>query len=450
MMTPVSEHHPRLIVSVRAIAVLYIALFFWYLNATIIQPPFADMYSVVQQYLSYRTDGGWWSYLWTPHAEHRPVFLRLLAAFDIEVFSGVSYPFVVASAIAHVGTAWLLWRECRAGIAGPLGVVIGYVGLMLVLTSVSAVVIAIPIMNNLIHGLAFVVLAIVLFERLEGDGDERATSGRRVAALLVACLVPFADAVGWAVWPILFWIAWRAGAERQWLWTIAGVGTALLLVYTRGLSLPFPLASDPTVPALGLAEELAMRANYLFVFLGLPWTRSPDLHVFGRSIGALLCVTAVGVVCWRGLYRAPSGRLERIAIALIMFSLAAAVLATIGRAGDPILSGVLVPVRYSVLLIPLHVGLLWVASPWLGRLWSHGRSLSVSLSAVGVCAGLLAQHVVSGQAAMENAERIRATIARFQAGQSDADMAIVIGDDLDKARRELADMRRAGVYVGDR
>ena len=47
-------------------------------------------------------------------------------------------------------------------------------------------------------------------------------------------------------------------------------------------------------------------------------------------------------------------------------------------------------------------------------------------------------------------ERIRATIARFHGGQSDADMAIVIGEDLEKARRELATMRRAGVYLGGR
>ena len=449
-MTPVSDHRSSLIVSVRAFAVLYIGLFFWYVSATIIQPPFADMYSVVQHYLSYRADGGWWDYVWAAHNEHRPIFLRLLAAFDIEVFSGVSYPFVVVSAIAHVGAAWLLWRECRAGIEGPLGVVVGCIGLMLVLTSVSAVVVAIPIMNNLIHGLAFVVLAIVLFERLEGDGDARATAGRRAAALLVACVVPFADAVGWAVWPILFWVAWRAGADRTWLWTIAGVGAALLIVYTRGMSLPLPLLSDDTARELGLVDELTRRVNYLFVYMGLPWTRSPSLFLFGRFVGALLFVSATGIVCWRGFYRAPSGRLERIAIALIMFSLASALLAVMGRAGEPILAGVLVPVRYSVLLIPLHVGLLWVVSPLLSRLWNGGRARVMSLAVVGVCGGLLVQHVAAGQAAVANAERIRATIQRFHAGESDADMAIVISDDLEKARRELATMRRAGVYLGGR
>jgi hypothetical protein len=452
-MRPVVARSPGLIVGVKAVTVLYVGLFLWHLNATIIQPPFADMYSVVLHYLAYRADGGSLDYLWASHNEHRPVFLRLLTAFDIEMFAGVSYPFVVTAAIAHVGTAWLLWRECRAGVAGTLGLVLGCFVLMLVLTSVTAVVVAIPIMNNLIHGLAFVVLAIIVFERLEAA---RGASGdvafwRRATALLIACLVPFADAVGWAVWPILVWIAWRAGAERRWLWTIVGVGAALLIVYVRGLSLTLPVVSDGTGAEVALADELARRANYLFVYMGLPWTRSPDLFVPARLVGALLFVTATGVVFWRGFSRAPSGRLERIAIALMMFSLASGLLAAIGRAHMPAIGGVLVPVRYSVLLIPLHAGLLLAASPLLERLWSsRGRSLAVSLCVAGACAGLLVQQMVAGAAAVSNAERIRATIERFHAGQSDAGMATVIGEDLGKARQELAAMRRAGVYEGAR
>ena len=224
----------------------------------------------------------------------------------------------------------------------------------------------------------------------------------------------------------------------------------LLIVYTRGLSLTLPV-SDGTDQEIALAGELARRANYLFVYMGLPWTRSPDLFMPARLVGALLFVAAAGVVLWRGFFRAPSGRLERIAIALMMFSLASGLLAAIGRAHMPAIDGVLVPVRYSVLLIPLHVGLLLVASPVLERVWaSRARSFAVSLCVAGACAGLLVQQVVAGSVAASNAERIRATIERFQAGRSDAGMATVIGEDLEKARRELATMRRAGVYMGVR
>jgi len=94
---------------------------------------------------------------------------------------------------------------------------------------------------------------------------------------------------------------------------------------------------------------------------------------------------------------------------------------------------------------------LLVASPLLDRLWRRlAPSFAVSVCVAGVCAGLLVQQMVAGEAAVFNTERIRATIERFYAGQSDAHMATVIGEDLEKARRELAAMRRAGVYMSAR
>jgi hypothetical protein len=452
-MPSASSRPSPLVVAVSVIAVPHLALFFWYLNATFIQQPFADMYSLVQHYLDLSAQGGLWGYLWAPHNEHRPVFLRLLTAFDIEAFSGVSYPFVVTAMIAQGVTAWLLWRVCWEGVRGSLGWILGCIVLMLVLSSVAAVVVALPVMNNLIHGLTFSVLAIVMFERLDysGVGSGHALYWSRGAALLVACIVPFADAVGWVVWPILCWVAWRAGAGRQWLLIVAGTGTALLLVYVRELPLALPVGVAATGGALELADELARRTSYLLTFMGLPWTRVSALEAPGRLFGALLFVMGAGVAFWRGIYHAPSGRLERVAIALITFSLASVVLATIGRGHMLAVGGVLVPVRYSVLLTPLHVGLLLIAAPILERLrldrvWSS----SVSIGLASVCVLLLIQQVASGEAAVENVERIRTTVERFLNGQADAGTTIVIGEDFEKAQLELDAMRRAGVYVDTR
>ena len=79
-------------------AVLYVGLFIYYLQRTIIVQPFWDMYSHVLRYLQFRDDAAWWAYLWDPHVQHRHVWMRLLTAFDVEVFSGVAYPFIVTAA----------------------------------------------------------------------------------------------------------------------------------------------------------------------------------------------------------------------------------------------------------------------------------------------------------------------------------------------------------------
>jgi hypothetical protein len=437
--------HLHLVVAVSAVAALDLGLFLWYLNAAIIEQPFADMYSLVQQHLTVRDEGGWWAYLWAPHNEHRLVFLRLLLAFDISVFSGISYPFIVVTGVAYTGTAWLLWRECRKGAPGSFGWVLGCVVLMVVLTSVVAVDIAIPIFNTYVQVVVLVVVAILLFDHSEvdGTGAGQMVRWRRCLALLAGCAAPLALATGWLIWPILFWLAWRSGAGRTWLLAIAGIGAILLIVYLRGLSLTLSGASEMT-----LIEQLVGRVDYLFTYMGLPWTRASALQVPGRLVGALLFSVSVGVVCWRGFSRGPSGRLERMAVAMIMFSLFTGVLAALARAGEPVVNGVLVPVRYSVMLTPLHVGLLWVVAPALSRLWvDRARARAVTVCLLSICGALVVQQIAAGQAAVANTQRIRSTIERFLDGQTDADMATVISEDLDAARRELAARRRAGVYV---
>lgn len=437
--------HGRLIAALRAITAIDLALFAWYLRASIIREPFWDMYSWVLHYLDYRRDGGWWAYLWAPHDVHRPVLIRLLTAFDIEVFSGVSYPFVVFATACHLATAWLLWRESRRNVHGRSGEVLGYMVLMLLLTSVAAVNCAVPLTNGYLHLLSASVLAIVLFD---GEGEERApghsVTWRRCAAVLAAVSAPLASAAGWAIWPILLWIAWRGNAGRLWIVLVGIIGAAFAGIYGYGLTVTI---GDSTTPVAGLASDLLARANYLVTYLGLPWTRAAVLSVPGRTVGALLLAAGIWVVVRRGLLRPPAGRLERIAVALVMFSLASALLASVGRAGVTGRDDVLVPVRYAVLVTPLHVGLLWIVWPVLGRLLDGRRHrLAVSLTIAGTCVLLLVQQIAAGQMAAATTARMRATIDRFLAGETDAEMTSVIYIDLDQARRELEMIRQAGLY----
>ena len=440
---------PRLVALVGVLTAIQLALFAWYLNANIIRHLYWDMYSWVLHYLDYRAQGGWWAYVWGSHDVHRPVFIRLLTAFDIEAFSGVSYPFIVFTTACHVATGWLLWRECRAGVHGGFGRALGRLVLMLVFTSVAAVACAVPLNNGYLHVLTCAVLAIVLFDGADEDGraGRRWVHWRRAGAVLAAIAAPFASAVGWAVWPILFWIAWRGRAGRAWIAAIAAVATAFVLVYLQGLSIGQAAGPSPA-RALDSFGSLLGRLNYLITYLGLPWTRAAALTVPGRICGAVLLGAGVWAVLARGVLRAPSGRLERIGLALIMFSLGTALLAAIGRADVAPDDGVLVPVRYSSLVAPLYIGLLWVVSPALQRLWNDaGRSRIVATGVVGACVLLLALQVASGQAAAAITSRMRATIEQFEAGQTTPEMSDVVFSDVEQARREWEIIRSAGLYL---
>lgn len=426
---------------------VYVALFVYYLQATIIVEPFWDMYSHVLRYLRFREDAAWWAYLWEPHVQHRHVWMRLLTAFDIEVFSGVAYPFIVAAAACLLLTAWLVWREVRTIAPRELRVGVGCLVVMLVLTSVAAVDCAIPINGIYPQAVLFTVLTLVLFDEA-GATDQRRRHWRRAAAVLAAVAAAFANAATLALWPILIWTAWRVRAGRIWIAGLIVAATSFIGLYVYGL---------PLAPQVGLGagdadgflagDHLLRMADYLVAYLGLPWTRSAALSIPGRGVGAALLIAGTGAVVRHGFIRPPGGRLERLAVGLIMFSMASALLAAIGRAGvDP---DVIVPVRYSVFVAPLHIGLLWLACPYLSRQWAIPRRRPI-LQTLMVGAGvlLLVQQVAAGQAAVATTDAMRATIRRFIAGETDPSMTRVIFDNLEQGRRSWETIRDAGVYVG--
>lgn len=442
------------------VAAVDVLLFFWYLRASIIRQPFWDMFSWVLRYLDYLRDGGWWNYVWASHDIHRPVWIRLITAFDIEAFAGVAYPFIVFTTACFLITVRCLWRESRRGIPGTLGRALGLIAVMLAMTSVAAVNCAVPITNGYVHVLMTAVLAIVLFDVDENVVPAARADGsvawwnlawvRRGTAILAAINAPLASAVGVVVWPILLWVAWSGRAGRRWTITVVVVGLAFLSFYTRGLS-PAMAASVATVTRVGSVDDLASRANYLLTYLGLPWTRSAALLPEGQIVGGLLLIVGTWVVVQRGFLRRPTRRLERVALASIMFSIATALMAAAGRADAAGGGEVLVPVRYSVLLIPLHVGLLWLAAPAVQRFWDSPQRRPIVATALAAASMLLlVQQVAAGESAGARASRIRTVITRFENGETDPEMRTIVYVDLEQARHEREVISRAGIYLSTR
>jgi hypothetical protein len=424
-------------VALIAITTVYVALFGYYLQATSIRLPFWDMFAFVQRYLRFREDGALWAYLWAPHVQHRLVWIRLLTAFDVEALRGTGYPFIVFATLCQLLAAGLLCGELRRGPAPPeIRRAVACLVLLLVLTSVSAVDCSIPIVGIYPQALAFALLGLVLFDGA-GEGTRLASRWRRIAALAAAAAAGFGNAVGLVIWPILLWSAWRGRAGFGWAAAIAVIGGVYIAFYVHGLPVR-RYAFDGSHPLKVL--------DYLLTYLGLPWTRSAALAVPGRALGALLLVAGLVAIVQRGLLAVPGGRLERIAVGLILFSLASATLAALGRVdADP---QVKVPVRYAVLVAPLHVGLLWLALPWLARQWRLPRRRAlIEGGMLAAALLLLAQQVAAGEAAAAKTRSMTAAINRFLTGQRDPEMTSVVYRDLDVAQAAVNAMRRAGVYL---
>ncbi len=421
---------------------LQFAAFLFVLWATMIRAPFEDMLQWLDAYQRYRQTGDGLAYLFGFFQEHRLVWAKLLTALDASAFQAGGLPFIAVGVIALAGvTALLTWEFVRGLPRGGPFAALAWLCPMLVLTAANAVDCSVPV--NVVYPLAllFVVSTCVLFD---GPGEAgRGLHARRIAAVLMAAAAGFANAIGLLAWPVLLWSAWRCRAGARWVIVIAVLGGCYGAAYLHGL-----VRSDlVAAPPVSMIAHVAKQVAYLLAYLGLPLSRVPALRVAGQAWGAVLLTAGIAASIRYGLLKRQVTRLERIATGLILFSLGGGVLAAIGRVDFA--AGIELPVRYSVLITPLNVGLLALVLSWLANHPAVSRrSGAVLAGGVAVAVVLLAQQVGGGRAAIKVADRMRSTIDRYYAGEHDADIQqLVYQSGLAKADAIVSNLRRDGLLA---
>lgn len=423
---------------IAAAAVAQAALFAAILGRTMILLPFWDMLSWIDDALCVPGQAGALAYLWKPHNDHHLVLARILAAIDVPLFQGRGVAFVAAATAATVATAWLIHAEFRRG-AGPDPALraSAWLGPMLLLTAAASVDCSVPI--NAVYPLAllFTVAALALFD---GEAERtRATGARRAAALAAAVLASLGNAVGLVAWPALLWSAWQGRASRRWLAAIALLAAGYGLFYTAGL----PQGGTGGTAHLFAPAHLLKMLDYLLAYLGLPLSRAPELGPAARVLGAVLLLAGTAAVVRDAATARPKVRLHRLGTSLVLVALGSALLAAAGRVDlEP---EVKVPVRYAILVAPLHIGLLALALSWRGAAGTPRRQAGLLGGAAGLAAALLVLQVLGGRSAVAASDAISATLRRYNDGAREPGMERVVFPDLAEAGRITAALRqRAG------
>ncbi len=425
-------------VVLRALVVIHLVLFLFYLQANVIVQPYWDMLSIVSRYLQFQRDGNLWSYLWEPHVQHRQIWMRVLTLTDARVFQGVAYPFVVTAAVCQATTGWLLWRLVRRSLPGADATWPASLVLMLIMTSVAAVDCAIPMNGIYPQALMFSVLAIVLVSSTGTDGTS-ANAWPLVLGALAGMAAAFGNAAALCLWPILAWLAWQGG-RPSWASVLAAWGVVFGGIYLSGI--PGTAIGDG---AEALSADRWTRAlDYLLTYLGLPWTRSAALNLPGQVLGGVFLAVAAVAGAW-ALTRRIATRIDRVALALMAFSVGTALLASFGRSEVDV--DLRVPVRYAVFVAPLHVGVLLLAWPRVLAALGPMRQPALYRAAVAVALALTVQQYAAGEAAVRTTAAMRSTLTRFAAGEETADMRTVVYVDLSQARRDLDAIHAAGLYL---
>lgn len=411
-----------------AVLALYVALSAYVLWRAAVLTPYWDEIDWIQRWRDLQAHGDWARYLLTPVNLHRLPWMFGLIAFDIQTLGGSNLPLIASGALSVGSMAWLLGREAAGAAPAPLALPAATLAAMLALMAGVILDAATPINVNYTHGAALAVAAIVLAEGGARDG----LSWRRIAALLVAMAAAFGDAAAIAAWPVLLVAALR---RRDWVWVAAtGVAGAIFVgLYASGQS---GAAGGSILSALqDPLGALRLSLNYLT----LPWTR---LSLGFAWIGGLLIALAgLAAVALRGGRQA--SRSEHIACSLILFSLGTAAMAGLGRSGQP--DPLNVPLRYSVFLAPLHVGLLMLSLPYAGVLWRTNRPLAQAF-----CAAVLtlaaAQNAVMAAKMIHASDVVRNTLEDFREGRRTPEMLVFVHPDLAYADRVFADLRRDGLF----
>ena len=395
-----------------ALLVAYLALSAYLLWRAAVLAPFSDEFDWAMRWYRARADHDWLGYLLDPHNINRLLWTRLAIALDMGALGGANAPLILSGAAAISVMAWTLALQAARAAPQPLKLTAAALAAMLTLMAGNILDASIPINVTYTHAAVFAVLAIVLSEGAPKTGF----GGRRAAALACAVAAAFGSGVGLAVWPVM---AWGALRRRDWSWlaVVLVCGAAFVGLYFSG-------QGHGAGNASAAARHDPWNAIVLTLsFVTLPWTRVA-LHVAWVG-GGLIAMASAAIILIKGGPRATP--VERVACGLMLFTLGAAVMAGLGRSGLEDAHNV--PLRYGLLVSPLHAGLVMLAAPYVADLWRRNRDMAQVLC-LSVLLGVFAQDVAMAVKVVRASDVIRYAVADFHAGLRRPEMLTLVHPDL--------------------
>jgi hypothetical protein len=422
----------RLFVVVLAtIAAVYIALFLYFVERASIRLPVMDALDWFQSYGRRLQAGDWFGYMWTPYNEHRQVWSRILLALDIRWFDGSGTLFALFGLLLLMAMVAAICGEIRkADCSASLKATAIPIAILLLTPADTVVMIGMPIMGVFLYTSAFAVFSLVL---LDGAAEQASFSNyRRTAAIVAACLAAFGVSAGLLIWPVLIWSAWKGGLGTKWIAIIACIGGIFSALYVYELHSPYAHSSF-------FIDHLVRNVDYAIRFLGLPWSHLRQLTWVARFIG-------VGILCLGGFFLVrdgfsarPSTRVTRIGLALVLFVFLLAAAAAFARSdwGEERET----PIRYGMLIVLMHVGLLLCSLEYFQQVWRKPYRRSIQWLAIAISIVFLGQQIVAGRFAVREADQYEESWSRFVAGDWSPEMLHYVYWDRDQAQAGLDYLR---------
>lgn len=410
---------------------VYAAVAVWLIWRTSVLEPFSDMFDWIERWNRFQASGDLGRYLWAPHNFHHLVWTFSVLGLDLWLFGGQGRLFLAVGGGCMIATAVMLAR-LGGQAAGPKMRLVGAgIPLAIGLMGCDVLDASIHINTTYFHALVFAVAAIIL----AGAPDERPWA-RRGASLVCAAAAGLGNGVGLAVWPALVFGAWRSG-RKGWTLAVLAAGVACSALYLVGEASGDGLS---TVGHGGVSPTAALTLGV--TYLGLPWMRAAP--ALGGLVGLAVLMVSLGASIFRGGPKSPAA--DQTAVALIVFSLVTAAMAGLARTGD--MTPAQIPFRYTVLLMPLHVGLWVLALPYVRQFWARRpRLANPSLLAAALI--LLGHQAVMALYAVRTGDTTLRVVADFREGRRTPAMTPMIHPDMARAERISAALQARGFYQSE-
>ncbi len=314
--------------------------------------PFFDVHDWIAEVFRVERTHDWLGYLWTPHTAERIPWIRLIEWIDVDVGRAQAPSFLIAGMAAWlVGCLPFAVFILRSALPRGRRIVVLLLGAVL-LTQVSlAEDFAFPVFCVYLLAAGPALGAAVLLQMAPASGLRAWTFW---AAMVLAAAASGGNAAGLAIWPALLITAALQRRGREQFFALLICSALVIATIESGLGAPSDSLGRDGRP---LGAHLAKMAVYALHFVGLPWTQQTHSGL-ALAIGAAILAVAIKVLAKAARWTPdrPAAQLAGVALALILFGLVTAAMATIGRVDEQTIASV--PTRYTPFATLLQLGVL--------------------------------------------------------------------------------------------